>query len=438
MLENHKLIKREVLYIQVQFTSPLSVSSGENEWTDSDVLRDADGNPFVAGSSLAGAIRAYLGMRKNDNCFMGFSRRENNGKDHGKMSSLFISDMIFEDESKSGIRDGVALDYNKTAMDGSKFDTEIIEALAKAHFYMELTIREEDNEEQMHHALAQIFYGINQSEIRLGSKKTRGFGEFKVLSVKCKSYGKDNFLDYADAYIGDNWKDESEYLDQWLAYAQVPCNMIHIDIPLRMKGGISIRCYAARKEEPDYVHLTDHGVPVIPGSSLAGALRHRTKQILEELKTAGATLPESIDEITDAAFGYVNETEACSSNIIIGETEIKNARSLTIVRTGVSRFESAVKQGALYKEKTYVDGELKVQIMIRKGNNFADERWILGLLLLAIRDLQNGFLAVGGQTAIGRGIFESNGPVTIDGEEGTEEKFIKKMLSNMAEKGVSR
>lgn len=46
MAENCKVIKREVLYVQVQVTSPLSVSSGDNEWTDSDVLRDADGNPF--------------------------------------------------------------------------------------------------------------------------------------------------------------------------------------------------------------------------------------------------------------------------------------------------------------------------------------------------------------------------------------------------------
>ena len=42
MAENCKVIKREVLYVQVQVTSPLSVSSGDNEWTDSDVLRDAD------------------------------------------------------------------------------------------------------------------------------------------------------------------------------------------------------------------------------------------------------------------------------------------------------------------------------------------------------------------------------------------------------------
>ena len=48
MAENCKVIKREVLYVQVQVTSPLSVSSGDNEWTDSDVLRDCRSHACVS------------------------------------------------------------------------------------------------------------------------------------------------------------------------------------------------------------------------------------------------------------------------------------------------------------------------------------------------------------------------------------------------------
>ena len=39
------ILKRKVLYLDVQFVSPISVSSGEDEWTDSDLLRDYHGNP---------------------------------------------------------------------------------------------------------------------------------------------------------------------------------------------------------------------------------------------------------------------------------------------------------------------------------------------------------------------------------------------------------
>ena len=80
------------------------------------------------------------------------------------------------------------------------------------------------------------------------------------------------------------------------------------------------------------------------------------------------------------------------------------------------------RNGALYKEKTYVNGTFTLKLSINKENPNMD--WIIGILLLAVKDLQNGFLAVGGQTSIGRGIFEANGPLTIDGEENKEDAYI--------------
>ena len=216
----------------------------------------------------------------------------------------------------------------------------------------------------------------------------------------------------------------TDYLDQYL-----------IHWPLQLKGGISIRQYAARKGEPDFTQLTDHGIPVVPGTSFAGAIRHRIKTILQELKNTGATLPKEYSEIIDIAFGYVDKKRACSSNIIINESEIKNAKQLTMMRTGVSRLESAVKDGALYKEKTYVDGKLSLKARVKKGKCPEDEKWIIGVLLLALKDLQNGFLAVGGQTAIGRGLFSADGPIRIDGKEGLEDTYIAEAIKNMRMNG---
>lgn len=186
------------------------------------------------------------------------------------------------------------------------------------------------------------------------------------------------------------------------------------------------------KGEPDYVHLTDHGVPVIPGSSLAGAMHHRIKTILNELVQDGIELPKDIGDIMNLSFGYVKDTQACASNIIISEAEIEGAKPMTMIRTGVSRFESGVKDGALYKERTYVDGKVNLRLQIRRSADPEEEKWILGILLLALKDLQNGYLAVGGQTAIGRGVFSENGPLLIDGEAGREEEMIAEILTNMA------
>ena len=413
MTGTDRIVKREVLYIQVKLTSPLSVSSGENEWSDSDVLRDAEGNPYVSGSSIAGAMRAYLNFEKNEDCFMGFSG-QGYGTADGRMSSLFISDMTFDGTHSADIRDFVSLDENKTAKAGSKFDMEIIEAGARAHFYMELTVRENDDADEMHRNIGRFFCGVTSGEIRLGSKKTRGFGEFEILAVKSRTYDNSNFPEYANAYEDTAWVSIPDSLKDWMSHADDCAGMVHIEVPLRMRGGISIRRYAAKKGEPDFVHITGNGVPVIPGSSMAGALRSRVENILHELEMAGVQIPEK-SGIVNTMFGYVDKNEACASNVIISETEIEDAKPLVMVRTGVSRFESAVKQGALYKEKTFVDGTLKLEILVR------GDSWVTGLLMLAIKDLQNGLLAVGGQTSIGRGIFEAAGPVSIDGKTGIKD-----------------
>lgn len=426
------ILKRKVFFVRIRFTSPLSISSGEDEWTDSDILKDCDGTPFVPGSSLAGSMRAYLEKEKNAPCMMGYTDRE----DTGKMSSLFISDLTLDKEFTIGIRDGVALDENKVAKTGSKYDMEILEGNAEGHFYLELAVRENDaqEEEEWEQELASVFQGIQSGEIRLGSKKTRGFGEFEILSLAVKTFGKENYLEYADAYEESAWTEAPDEKNTWLQ-RNTERKMIHITVPLRLKGGISIRQYAAKKDEPDFVHLTDHKMPVIPGSSMAGAIRHRIERILRELEENGVEIPVSVGKIIDTAFGYVDKTQACTSNIIISESEIHNAGFLTMARTGISRFESAARDRALYKERTCVDGDINLNLIVRKNEEHKDEEWIIGILLLALRDLQNGFLAVGGQTAIGRGVFSPNGPILIDGEQGREEEYIRNAFRSLARSG---
>lgn len=432
-MSNSRVLKRKVFQIKFETLSPLSVSSGEDEWTDSDVLRNWDGEPFVPGSSLAGAMRAYLEKKKNESCLMGYL--ETNAA--GKMSSLFISDIVFQQGYHTGVRDGVALGINKTAKTGSKYDVEILEHGASGTFYMELVVRETDNEAEMDRELARIFTGIRLGEIRLGQKKTRGFGEFRLTSIKSSVFDCNNYLEYAKAYDADYWEELADKKEAWEKEESCDHKKIVIEVPLKLTGGISIRQYAAIKGQPDFAHITDNGVPVIPGSSMNGAIRHRVCEILkrickilEELEQNNVIKRENVNGIVDTMFGYVDESGAGISAVVVSESEIKDATPLTMTRTGVSRFESAVKKGALYKERTYVGGTVTLKILVNK-NTSGEEKWMIGLLLLAIKDLQNGYLSVGGETAIGRGLFSENGPILIDGESGKEDMYIKDLVNNL-------
>lgn len=344
------------------------------------------------------------------------------------MSALFLSDMNFEDNPEISVRDGVKLNEKKTAVTGSKYDAEIIEAGIKASFYAELTIRENDKtvnkrtnekidkELEYKKDFAAIIKGIHTGEIRFGSKKTRGFGKLKICHMASREFDKSNYLEYANVYQDkEKWKTQKNEMEEWLALADKGLQYLHLQVPLQLKGGISIRQYAAIKDDPDFVHVINaKKEAVIPGSSFAGAIRHRLKNIL--LKLEGQGLDIDVNNIVNTMFGYVEKDTAHLSMIIISESEIKGAKALTMTRTGISRFESAVKDKTLFTEKTYVDGTVELNILIKKGI-YKEQYWILGLLLLAVEDLRNGFLAVGGATAIGRGIFKGNGAVLLDGKE---------------------
>lgn len=408
----NSVVKRIVYRIELLFVSPVNVSSGLEGTTDSDVLRDYDGHPFISGSSIAGAFRAYVQSKNNGNDIFGFANDED-----GKMSPVFISDLKFN-KSETDIRDSVALDDNKITKEGAKFDFEVLQGKSKGYFYIELTIREKDNEELLVGALNEIFNGIHLKEIRLGSNKTRGYGIIDIDQIKKREFTKNNFLDYKDCYREPFWEKNVKAYD--LDYS-TKGHMVSIEVPLRLKGGISIRKYAVKKNAPDFEHITDHGCPVIPGTSIMGALRHRIKEIIKELdkdSLYGLYPNKMIDEM----FGFVSGKDAHISGVIVDEMVIEGAKALEMTRTGISRFENSARNGALYKEKTYVDGTFTLRLSVCKENPNMD--WIIGILLLAVKDLQNGFLAVGGQTSIGRGIFEANGTLKIDGEENKEDAYI--------------
>ena len=408
---SNKVIKKYVYCIQVSLASPLCISSGDGDLTDSDVVVNGEGMPFIPGSSLAGAMRAYLLKKKSVDCIFGY---ENMKDASGKMSSMFVSDLLFDGKVKTTIRDGVKLSSEKTAISGAKYNMEVIDTGAKGSFWLELVIREKDNEDVWVEQINKVFLGLKNGDIRLGSKKTRGYGEVNILSIKEKVFTKDNALEYKDSY--KNLENNHSWNEKVDSFENASSIYISIKVPLKLEGGISIRQYQAKKGEPDFVHITANEKPVIPGTSFAGAIRHRLTDILQDINASNT------NSILENMFGYVKEKEdAKISDITIGECVIENSIRMNLTRNSISRFESGAKNGALFSEMCYVGGTTMLDIRVKKSEH---DKQIVGLLLLALKDVQNGFLAVGGQTSIGRGLFSATGPITIS-EDVKEEECLK-------------
>ena len=418
-MNNNPVIKKILYRINLKFLSPVNVSSGKDGMTDNDVLKDYNGAPFIPGTSITGAFRAYVEHRKGMRSVFGYSDEN----DNGKMSAIGISDLTFDNRPVMDIRDSVALDEHKIARQGAKFDFEVLEGeTTTGTFFVELTLRENDDEDEYIDVLNEVFSGIQKHEIRIGSNKTRGYGIVKITELKKKEYTKKNYLKYADAYEDEGWKSVNA-LPLKFTYEH---HWIHIEVPLKQKGGISIRKYMIQNEGSNFESITDHQLPVIPGTSFNGAIRHRLYEILGGL----GEISDSADKVLRIMFGYVKKDVSHKSRVIIDETVIHHAKPLTTVRTGISRFEGAVKTGALYKEKTYVDGDMVLRLAVPVTE---ETEWIIGFLLLALKDLQNGFLAVGGQTAVGRGVFAANGNILIDGKENMVDTYISASLEKYME-----
>ena len=76
-----------------------------------------------------------------------------------------------------------------------------------------------------------------------------------------------------------------------------------------------------------------------------------------------------------------------------------------MVRNKMDRFSGGMAEGSLYRERSYFEGNLELELRVKK--TCPDWKALCGLLFLIAKDIENGYLPVGGQTAVGRGIFES-------------------------------
>ena len=179
-----------------------------------------------------------------------------------------------------------------------------------------------------------------------------------------------------------------------------------INLELKLRGAISIRRYTTKghTEEPDGASAPDYemlcnqsGTPVIPGTSWAGLFRH-------SFKTQGVK-----DQQLEEIFGSIKKR----SNISFSESIIEGGESKVVSRTAIDRFTGGAATGALYTERTHYGGTTYLTI------SYAGEN-ITKYLATTIADLNAGFIALGGLTSVGRGLFsvenvKKNGvEITID------------------------
>lgn len=410
------------------------IGGGEENTSDSDVLRDRDGNVYIPGTSLAGVSRFFLetvGIDTND-----IFGKIDNEKDFESKIKFF--DAFAVNEVSTSVRDSVRL-VDKISLDGSKFDYEIAETGAEFIFKIELDFDnsekkqiecDADKGEEMK-ICSYIINGFKSGDIRIGGKTTRGFGVVNIQNIKYLQLDltkKEDMNTYIN--LDKNWSEVNKELsDEELEKFKYDGDYETIERAFRLKSFLFIRDYGSTKkvegEDSKFVDaetLTNaKGNPVISGPSIAGVIRSHCRQILEKVKYGDE---KGRQEFINELFGYETEVtedgkkvkenkKKIKSKVLVKECELdkKDIVFLNRTRTAIDRFSgSALQTGALFTGNIACKNDEKtpdkIIITIKIKNDFKDMKLAKSLINTCLDDLEEGLIAFGGNTGIGAGIFE--------------------------------
>jgi CRISPR/Cas system CSM-associated protein Csm3 (group 7 of RAMP superfamily) len=453
----HRAIrKRWVVEGTLLLETPAHFGNGDADaLTDMPLLFDEVTNaPLLPGTSIAGALRNYLRERENDfgkdfptkddqknieherdllatRLFGGYR-----GDDDGEQSPLIVHDAIGKSTGIE-LRDGVKIDGStRSAEDKKKYDIQLLAAGTTFDLRFELLIGGDASEEKLKQALATALLGLTNREITLGARKRRGFGQCTVKEWHERVY---DLMDPAGlkAWLASEtaWADQYPLPPQpdidlaMLALKTDQRDMAHLTATFSIDGTLLIRSgFGESDAGPDTVHLharhkdLDTPVPVIPGTSWAGILRHRALKIARTVSVdrqatdqQGIPLTKKVEDeelpvlkaevFVDGMFGPSEvkrgNKATKASRIAIRESVIEHSSSLVQTRVKIDRFTGGAYEGALFSEQPVVGSpqtSLVLDLTLQKP-----ARAELGLLLFLLRDLWTGDLPVGGESGIGRG-----------------------------------
>ncbi len=404
----------------------------ETEIADMCLLKDMNSNPFIPGASLAGAARSFLARK----CLTWTDYKEGlpnepqtlkdffGGADkEDRMSALIVADATCVSEQvATSIRDGVRIDAKSgSAADKAKFDVEVVDRGAEFELEFLCIIRDGDDQSEYEKLFFALLHGFKQGDIRLGARTQRGYGRGQVDCWNIRDLQMNN-PEHVIAWLsGDVWN--SDQGKTKLIPSPLPTDQrrfFRIEADFELRTSLLIRSSSedlkGLNNIPDTTHLHSNGKPVIPGTSFAGAFRHRAALIANALGWQKKN--KDPDAVCDM-FGPVHkqdekpeetqQTDLWASRVLIEERLVKKVEPVWQNRVAIDRFTGGSLQSALFNEKPVYPVSLKEQ---RKTNVRLrltleePEKAEIGLLLLTLRDFWHGQTALGGETSNGRGTLQ--------------------------------
>ncbi len=450
----------------LELQSPMAIGCGTDNRSDADVILDENDNPFIPATSLVGVLRQLT-----NNCqevlenrhlwfnFWGFPPQKDDPQKRQKQSMLKCSDcLLANSDVKLRIRDGIKIDEKTGIVEPrKKYDYEIVERGAQFQLKLEAEYHSENEKLNVERMLVTVADLLRKGLVSVGAKTNNGLGKVKLIVDRWQHY------DFNNKNSVVNWlknKTQDSQPPKVRSYTLIDQDF-YMEVLLDIKNSLIIRANPELTNDvqlddllPDQVSLKSKSDFVIPGSSWKGAIRNRCLRIINTLTENDQKISK---KIIDHLFGKIGEEHRSSVNkedrAIKGRLKLSESYLPKFIaevqnRIRIDRFTGSVIDSALFdsmpifptlKENTKIDMAkkcVKIEISI---NNYRD--YEVGLLLLVLKDLWTGDLAVGGEKGIGRGVFKGyQATVSVSGKTILipEDLSISNNEKNILENYVSR
>jgi CRISPR/Cas system CSM-associated protein Csm3 (group 7 of RAMP superfamily) len=427
---------RRFIKAELVTTAPLKISSGANAATDSDVLLDSAGQPFIPGTTVAGVLRHYLEETGQEQLAKDWFGYMESTIDEGASSSVIVYDAFTVGGGRFPayrvVRDGVKLDEFKTAEGTAKYDYQVIDRGVR----LEVRIEVDDNEivvpqgsklkprsTDVDELIAALIAALRSGDLAFGGKTTRGFGRFELIDDEASittlelDMNSENGL---QRYIDFSWDDvdqpdqskagESLLYQSESAEFDIASFLLIRDYATQAPANPSDDC-DAKLVDAEALKNSD-GTPVIPGTSWAGLFRHHMYRIL---RRAGYAEWDA-KSIIECVFGTVRDGNRGSrSNIVFTESIVEDGgqnvlRQLNRTRNAIDRFTGGAGDKKLYTSQASYGGKVTLTVKWRKQIKDMRNELLESLVKATLADLSEGYVAIGGMTAVGGGLLRPVAP----------------------------
>lgn len=459
---SREIVERILVCGELVLETPCCLGNGNSEvLADMPLSLDPlEGRVLLTGTSIAGALRAYLREREFGYLCDGGPGGLHNGlfgrveEDEGAQSWIITYDSLGDAPQSVELRDGVALEpETRTAERKKKFDFELLVAGTGFPLRLELLVPRDGGEELLR-GFAIALQGLENGEIAFGARKRRGLGRCRVTQWQVTRYNLIQATGLLE-WLNQTGKPQTGPHISELLGVQADLDQresFAIEATFGLDGSLLIRSGMGEAGAPDSVHLqsnrNNRTVPILSGTSLAGALRARALRIAQTVGTK-----ENAERLVNDLFGLriqSPEDKPVASRLITAETEVVSPLDLVQTRVKIDRFTGGSFPTALFSEQP-VWGQKGTTVTVRIVIQQPSEANI-GLTLLLLKDLWTGDLPLGGEISVGRGrlkgqnatlthkrgttsqqwaITQDNGQLHVDGDQNQLEQFVNAFVKEM-------